>query len=338
MKKRMLILICILLLVPLLCGCQSKAAKTVDQEILALGDITLSRKDAVEEARANYDRLPGKDKKTVKNAELLVKAETDLLILQVEDAIENIPRISLEVKETLDEIRSMYERIPVDRQPEVTNYSKLLRAEEGWNVEAYAEAQRLEADRCLAEAYQIYSMLPDDYEDTHERKEALAEPILLARRRALLFGNWVWDGENAEASNGITYAADFTSFSFYQADAATALEMGLYEETFAAGYDAIRTDLEARASGALETMFPKVGDCMGQLAVESNVIYNDTVFDEENEVLTVTDIYTSSSGSTINKAYAMDFHLQKDGVLRVEVTLAERNKDDITFSLYYTKQ
>ncbi len=322
----------------LLCSCRSSETRAVDKAIKDIGEVTLKSEKAIADARRDYDRLSGKEKDSLKNADQLFEAEADLLILQVVDAIDNLPRITLDVKDTLVNIRDMYDSIPEDRQDEVENYKQLIRAEDGWNEEAYAEAQRLESENDLEGAYEYYSMLPDGYEERDERMEALSTKVLLGRQRAQIFGTWVWDGTQGTATNGKNYSADFASFTFYENESAKILGWGLYEEYFAASYDALRTDADIRSNGALDTLIPGVTDLSGEAALDPQLIYKEPPEPSEDDVVMVTDYYSVKSGDTIQKLYAMDFHLQKDGILRVDVTLGERNKDDVKYSLFYVKQ
>lgn len=61
-----------------------KAAKEVEDQINAIGKVTLESKKAIEEARAAYDKLSKNQKKLVSNLETLTKAEAELKKLEEE--------------------------------------------------------------------------------------------------------------------------------------------------------------------------------------------------------------------------------------------------------------
>ena len=61
-----------------------KAAKEVEDQINAIGKVTLESKKAIEEARAAYDKLSKNQKKLVSNLEILTKAEAELKKLEEE--------------------------------------------------------------------------------------------------------------------------------------------------------------------------------------------------------------------------------------------------------------
>ncbi len=72
MKKITALLLVILSLSLLLCSCsQSEAAKAVDEKIKNIGDVDLSKGEAIEEIFKEYSLLTGKDKEDVKNFDKL---------------------------------------------------------------------------------------------------------------------------------------------------------------------------------------------------------------------------------------------------------------------------
>ncbi|MBR3195645.1 MAG: hypothetical protein IKF50_03005 [Clostridia bacterium] len=81
MRKKTLVLLSVLLVVLLLmmtaCG-KSSEAKKADELILAIGEVDLESKDAVQAARIYYDMLTDKQKNQVENYSILEQAEADL--------------------------------------------------------------------------------------------------------------------------------------------------------------------------------------------------------------------------------------------------------------------
>ena len=84
MKKAFtLILVCVLTLTLLAgCGKKTEAVKAVEDQIKALGTITLESADAVSEAQSAYAALSEDEKKTVSNYDDLTKAAEALKALQ----------------------------------------------------------------------------------------------------------------------------------------------------------------------------------------------------------------------------------------------------------------
>lgn len=115
------------------------AVKVVIARIDAIGEVTLDSKDAIEAARAAYDKLTDEQKKLVPNYETLTKAEETYAALadaaavkEVEDLIDAIGAADENSKDAIDAARAAYDALPTRLQPEVSNYDKLVKAEKDY--------------------------------------------------------------------------------------------------------------------------------------------------------------------------------------------------------------
>ena len=134
-----------------------KAAKAVEDQINAIGKVTLESKKAIEAARAAYEKLSEAQKKLVGNLETLTKAEAELKKLEeqqgqqgqeetdqkaakeVEEKINAIgEKITLESKKAIEEARAAYEKLSEAQKKLVSNLETLTKAE--------AELKKLEEE------------------------------------------------------------------------------------------------------------------------------------------------------------------------------------------------
>ena len=131
------------------------AVKVVIARIDAIGEVTLDSKDAIEAARAAYDKLTDEQKKLVPNYETLTKAEETYAALadaaavkEVEDLIDAIGEVDENSKEAIEAARAAYDALPTRLQPEVSNYDKLVKAEKDYTdlLTAVEAAQKAAED------------------------------------------------------------------------------------------------------------------------------------------------------------------------------------------------
>ena len=122
-----------------------KAAKAVEDQINAIGKVTLESKKAIEEARAAYNKLSENQKKLVNNIEILTKAEAELKKLEEEAAQEETDqkaakeveekinaigeKITLESKKAIEAARAAYEKLSEAQKKLVGNLETLTKAE-----------------------------------------------------------------------------------------------------------------------------------------------------------------------------------------------------------------
>lgn len=127
-----------------------KAAKAVEDQINAIGKVTIESKKAIEEARAAYEKLSENQKKLVSNLETLTEAEAELKRLEeqqeadqkaakkVEEQINGIGTVTLESKSAIEAARAAYENLSESQKKLVSNLETLTKAE--------AELKKLEEE------------------------------------------------------------------------------------------------------------------------------------------------------------------------------------------------
>ena len=110
-----------------------KAAKAVDDQIDAIGEVTADSGEAVQAARAAYDALTDAQKAEVKNYDVLTAAERRLAnlqaILPVEDKIDAIGEVTLDSENAIQAARAAYDALTEEQKAEVKNYDVLTAAE-----------------------------------------------------------------------------------------------------------------------------------------------------------------------------------------------------------------
>ena len=119
-------------------------------------DITLADEAAVKEAREAYDSLTPDQKALVTNYDVLLAAETDLVIRLIDDLSDPI---KYEDKEKVEEAREAYDSLTEDQQGAVSNYNKLTAAED--DLKAAADVDKMIAN------------LPDQEKITEKDSEAV---------------------------------------------------------------------------------------------------------------------------------------------------------------------
>ena len=110
-----------------------KAAKAVDDQIDAIGEVTLESEEAIAAAREAYEALTEAQQAEVKNYDKLTAAEARLADLKaakaVDDQIDAIGEVTLESESAIDAARNAYDALTEAQQAEVRNYDKLTAAE-----------------------------------------------------------------------------------------------------------------------------------------------------------------------------------------------------------------
>lgn len=122
-----------------LVAASSAKASEVMKMISALGEITLESGDAIRAARDAYDALSDAEKALVTNLSTLEAAEEVYAALldaegnsvqQVEELISAIGEVTLKREDRIVRAREAYDALDADAQAKVSNYEKLLEAEE----------------------------------------------------------------------------------------------------------------------------------------------------------------------------------------------------------------
>ena len=216
------------------------AVKVVIARIDAIGEVTLDSKDAIEAARAAYDKLTDEQKKLVPNYETLTKAEETYAALadaaavkEVEDLIDAIGTVDENSKDAIEAARAAYDALPTRLQPEVSNYDKLVKAEKDYTdlLTAVEAAQKAAED--ARKAFENAKAA----QEKAEAAKAAAEAAQKAAEEAAQAS-----GENSEAAKKAQAAAEEAQEKAEAAKAAA--------ETAQAGAEAAQKAAEDAAAAA----------------------------------------------------------------------------------------
>lgn len=176
MKKYTTLILALLLCLGL-CSCerQSEAAKSVDDQIKALGEITLDSKQDIITAEQALHALAEEDYNQVKNRETLETAREvyDRLVLEeevlsVENAINAIEEVTLDSEQSIAAARYAYERASKEAQNAVGNLALLEAAEaelEALHIKSVEDlidnigVVTLDSQRVIEEARTAYNSL-----------------------------------------------------------------------------------------------------------------------------------------------------------------------------------
>lgn len=130
MKKALLILLAFVMLFALTACGQSEAAKAADEAIMAIGDVTLESKDAIDQAQQLVDGLDQESLSQVKMLDTLEKAKEAYGILATEEAINNIGAVDIGSKDKIDAAEKLYSDLSDAAKEKVSNYNVLSQARE----------------------------------------------------------------------------------------------------------------------------------------------------------------------------------------------------------------
>ncbi len=115
------------------------AVVAVKELIDAIGEVTLESGDAIDAARAGYDKLPDAKKALVDNYEKLTAAEEAYTALvdaaaakAVDDLIDAIGEVTLESGDAIKAARAAYDALTDTQKELVKNYEELTAAEEAY--------------------------------------------------------------------------------------------------------------------------------------------------------------------------------------------------------------
>lgn len=137
MKKTAVLLLALLMAMSLFACGQSEAAKAVDSQISALGEITLDSGSLISAAEQAVSNLDEKDQKQLKNTEVLTQARKtydNLVFLSnvsdVEAAINAIGTVTLDSEATVKAASDAFNNSTAEVQAAVSNASTLTAAED----------------------------------------------------------------------------------------------------------------------------------------------------------------------------------------------------------------
>ena len=161
------------------------AVVAVKELIDAIGEVTLDSGDAIDAARAAYDKLPEAKKALVDNYEKLTAAEEAYTALvdaaaakAVDDLIDAIGEVTLESGDAIKAARAAYDALTDTQKELVKNYEKLLAAEELYE-ELTASAAAI-AQKAAEEAKQAQ----EEAEAAQKAAEEAAEAAKAAQEAA----------------------------------------------------------------------------------------------------------------------------------------------------------
>lgn len=224
------------------------AVVAVKELIDAIGEVTLDSGDAIDAARAAYDKLPEAKKALVDNYEKLTAAEEAYTALvdaaaakAVDDLIDAIGEVTLESGDAIKAARAAYDALTDTQKELVKNYEKLLAAEELYE-ELTASAAAI-AQKAAEEAKQAQ----EEAEAAQKAAEEAAEAAKAAQEAAEAAAAKA--GENNAAAEEARKAAE-TAQAAAEAAQAKAEEAQKKAEEAKTGAEAARKAAEENNAAA----------------------------------------------------------------------------------------
>ena len=149
--RRCFVLLLVLAMALTLTACsKSEAAQAVDDQIAAIGEVTLESESAIAAAEEAVEALAEEDRKQLDNEDDLKEARAayETLVLEdqaagVEEAIAAIGTVTVDSGEAVETARALYDASPAEVQALVENFSDLEAAEETLSGLKVEEAIRL---------------------------------------------------------------------------------------------------------------------------------------------------------------------------------------------------
>lgn len=149
--RRCFVLLLVLAMALTLTACsKSEAAQAVDDQIVAIGEVTLESESAIAAAEEAVAALAEEDRKQLDNEDDLKEARAayETLVLEdqaagVEEAIDAIGTVTVDSGEAVEAARALYDASPAEVQALVENFSDLEAAEETLSGLKVEEAIRL---------------------------------------------------------------------------------------------------------------------------------------------------------------------------------------------------
>ena len=224
------------------------AVAAVKELIDAIGEVTLESGDAIDAARAAYDKLPEAKKALVDNYEKLTAAEEAYTALvdaaaakAVDDLIDAIGEVTLESGDAIKAARAAYDALTDTQKELVKNYEKLLAAEELYEeLTASAAAIAQKAAEEARKAQEEAEAAQKAAEEAVEAAKAAQEAAEAAAAKA---------GENNAAAEEARKAAE-TAQAAAEAAQTKAEEAQKKAEEAKAGADAAQKAAEENNAAA----------------------------------------------------------------------------------------
>lgn len=224
------------------------AVVAVKELIDAIGEVTLESGDAIDAARAAYDKLPEAKKALVDNYEKLTAAEEAYTALvdaaaakAVDDLIDAIGEVTLESGDAIKAARAAYDALTDTQKELVKNYEELTAAEELYEeLTASAAAIAQKAAEEARKAQEEAEAAQKAAEEAVEAAKAAQEAAEAAAAKA---------GENNAAAEEARKAAE-TAQAAAEAAQAKAEEAQKKAEEAKAGADAAQKAAEENNAAA----------------------------------------------------------------------------------------
>lgn len=224
------------------------AVAAVKELIDAIGEVTLDSGDAIDAARAAYDKLPEAKKALVDNYEKLTAAEETYTALvdaaaakAVDDLIDAIGEVTADSGDAIKAARAAYDALTDTQKELVKNYEKLLAAEELYEeLTASAAAIAQKAAEEARKAQEEAEAAQKAAEEAVEAAKAAQEAAEAAAARA---------GENNAAAEEARKAAEAAQAAA-EAAQAKAEEAQKKAEEAKAGADAAQKAAEENNAAA----------------------------------------------------------------------------------------
>lgn len=224
------------------------AVVAVKELIDAIGEVTLESGDAIDAARAAYDKLPEAKKALVDNYEKLTAAEEAYTALvdaaaakAVDDLIDAIGEVTADSGDAIKAARAAYDALTDTQKELVKNYEKLLAAEELYEeLTASAAAIAQKAAEEARKAQEEAEAAQKAAEEAVEAAKAAQEAAEAAAAKA---------GENNAAAEEARKAAE-TAQAAAEAAQAKAEEAQKKAEEAKAGADAAQKAAEENNAAA----------------------------------------------------------------------------------------
>ena len=224
------------------------AVAAVKELIDAIGEVTLESGDAIDAARAAYDKLPEAKKVLVDNYEKLTAAEEAYTALvdaaaakAVDDLIDAIGEVTADSGDAIKAARAAYDALTDTQKELVKNYEKLLAAEELYEeLTASAAAIAQKAAEEARKAQEEAEAAQKAAEEAVEAAKAAQEAAEAAAAKA---------GENNAAAEEARKAAE-TAQAAAEAAQAKAEEAQKKAEEAKAGADAAQKAAEENNAAA----------------------------------------------------------------------------------------
>ena len=129
--RRCFVLLLVLAMALTLTACsKSEAAQAVDDQIAAIGEVTLESESAIAAAEEAVEALAEEDRKQLDNEDDLKEARAayETLVLEdqaagVEEAIAAIGTVTVDSGEAVETARALYDASPAEVQALVENFS-----------------------------------------------------------------------------------------------------------------------------------------------------------------------------------------------------------------------